>query len=147
MKYVEHAEELLEILMRFKKIMRVHPYLEELNFSEMVVCGVLAHKEAKQMQMKDISDVMKISRPALNAIVNRLEDKSLVERFRLEGDRKSVYLRLSEKSYHIYHKEHENLIQSMNNIVQSMGKEDTLQLIKLLKKFYDVSKQEVDNKC
>jgi len=147
MEYINYAQELLEILMRFKKIMRHAHHFEELNFSEMMVCGFLAHKEQEHMQMKDISDIMKISRPALNSIVNKLEYKDLVERYRIDGDRKSVYLRFSDKSKMTYNREYDALIQVMNTIVSKMGIEDTVQLIALLSKFYDITKQEVDKIC
>ena len=147
MQYITHAEELLEIIVKFKKINRKNHYFEEMSFSEMMVCGIIARQEHDHMQMKDISEVMKISRPALNNVVKKLETKDMVERFRLDGDRKSVFLRFSKKSHHIYDEHKKELMQGLNDIIDKMGEEDTIQLIKLLTKFYDITKQEANNKC
>jgi DNA-binding MarR family transcriptional regulator len=146
--YVKHAEELLNMMMKFKKIAHSNKFLEELSFNEIKLCGIIAKKEYEsktkaQVQMKDLSDQMKISRPALNALINKLEDKELVERVRLAGDRKSVYVQLSEKSYAIYHEEKDHMIRTFNSIVLKMGENDTQKLIELLTKFYDITEQEL----
>ncbi|MDF2699069.1 MAG: hypothetical protein K0Q49_625 [Haloplasmataceae bacterium] len=148
LEFVENAKELLETLKMFHKITRSNNYLEEMNFNEIFVCSILINMENEgyedaKIQVKDLSEKLKISRPALNAIINKLEDKNFVERVRIKGDRKSVYVKLTEKSYQIYYHEQEKMVGLMNNIVSKMGIEDTVKFIELLNKFYNIIKMEV----
>jgi DNA-binding MarR family transcriptional regulator len=143
LEYIKHAEALLNVMMKFKKVTRSNHFLDELSFNEIMVCGIIAQKEHETntkatLQMKDLSDIMKISRPALNTLINKLESKELVKRVRLEGDRKSVYVQLAEKSYLIYKEEQEKMIRTLNAIVSKLGESDTLKLIELLNKFHDI---------
>jgi DNA-binding MarR family transcriptional regulator len=143
----EKGKELFEVIKRFRKISRSDNYLKDLNANEIMVCGILMQAKMNQnidkIQAKDLSEKLKISRPALNTLLNKLEDKELIERIRTKENRKSVFIGLTEKAYDKYHNEQMKFVTFMNNIVTKMGEEDTDKLINLLNKLYTIMEDEV----
>ncbi|MEG1478379.1 MAG: helix-turn-helix domain-containing protein, partial [Clostridiales bacterium] len=80
-----NAKDLVKALSTLRRIKtRLNPYCD-LNYGEMSVFAALmklkdiSEKDAL-IQMAEISREMDISKPALSQIVNKLEDKGLVER-------------------------------------------------------------------
>lgn len=135
------AKDLFASWLSLRKNFKSDKFLEELTFNEIRVCKLLVNEE--MVQVKEISEVLSISRPALNAILNKLEDKELIERVRMKNDRKAVYIKLSDKTYDIYIQEKQRFVERMNGIVKSMGEEDTKLLIKLLNKLNFIINEEV----
>lgn len=135
------AKDLFASWLSLRKNFKSDKFLEELTFNEIRVCKLLVNEE--MVQVKEISEVLSISRPALNAILNKLEDKELIERVRMKNDRKAVYIKLSDKTYDIYIQEKQRFVERMNGIVKSMGEEDTKILIKLLNKLNFIINEEV----
>lgn len=143
----KNAKNLFEVIKKFRRITRSDNFLKDMNFNEVMVCGLLMKTEQDNgdafMQAKDLSEKMKISRPALNNVLNKLEDKGFIERVRKKEDRKAVFIKLTKKSYEIYNQEQERMVSFMNKIVNKLGDEDTVQLINLLEKFYMIMEEEV----
>lgn len=145
-KFNSDAKQLFLELKKFRKMMRKADYLENLNANEIMVCSIVLkniEETGQLVQVKTISEKMGISRPAVNTILNRLEDKKLIERLRLKDDRKSVYVNLTKKAFDSYDTERDKIIKRMNNIVLKLGKEDTLLFIELLEKLYNIMEEEV----
>lgn len=146
MDYLPYAKELFESFIRFKKLIRSDKFLKNLNFNEMIVFGVLLKyqiEDNKAIQVKELSEKIKISRPALNVILNRLEDKELIKRLRSGKDRRAVFVEMSDKALRLYQDENNKLIGCLNRIVEKMGEEDTRKTIKMLDKLYNIMKVEV----
>jgi DNA-binding MarR family transcriptional regulator len=99
------------------------------------------------IQVKDLSEKAKISRPALNEILNKLEARELIERIRLGDDRKSVYVKLGKNAHSIYDDEKEKMIEVLNRIVEKFGQEETHQMIQSLNKLREIVEEEVKRSC
>ena len=117
---------------------------QKLNMNDLIVFKILLENEkAEQLtQVKDLSDYMNISRPAVNTILNRLEDRDLIERFRLKNDRKSVFVKLSKNAYDIYDIEKKKLTEFMNILINKLGEDDSKKLIELLEKVNNIMEEE-----
>lgn len=138
---------LFESLKRFNKgLIKYDKMLESLNINDLLVCGLILKNETenKLTQAKDISDYLQISRPAVNTILNRLEDRSIIERCRLKEDRRSVYLKLTANAHHMYANERLKIMNMMSKVVDILGYENTKILIELLCKVNNIMEEEVE---
>jgi len=70
--------------------------------------------------VKKLSDDVSLSQATVTTILNRLEDKKLVERVRSEADKRIVHARLTDKSAHVLEGTpplmHENFIHSFTEL-------------------------------
>lgn len=138
---------LFESLKRFNKgLIKYDKMLENLNFNDLLVCGLILknEKENKLTQAKDISDYLQISRPAVNTILNRLEEKNIIERVRSKENRRSVYLKLTINAYQKYKDERLKIMGMMSKVVNILGFENTKTLIELLSKVNNIMEEEVE---
>lgn len=137
---------LLETIKKFNKTASLsYNDYKKLNMNDLIVCSLIYRNEEsnKLTQVKDISDYMDISRPAVNTILNRLEDRNIIERNRLKEDRKSVYVSLTNYAYGLYELEKEKLSKFMEKVVNCIGIDDTNKLIELLEKVNNIMEEEV----
>ena len=135
---------LFETIKRFNKT-AVSKNYRKMNMNDLLVCNLLYDNEEKNMltQVKDISTYMQISRPAVNTILNRLEDRDVIARIRLKEDRKSVYVQLTKNAYNLYEVEKQKLFEFMEKVINSLGEADTFKLITLLEKVNNILEEEV----
>jgi len=141
------AFKLFESLKKFNKgLIKYDKIQENLNLNDLLVCGLLLRneKEDKVTQVKNISEYLQISRPAVNTILNRLEDRDIVERVRLKENRRSVFVKLTRKAYDLYDFEKAKLAKVMDNVVSSLGEEKTNTLIELIDKVNNILEEEVE---
>ena len=148
MDYQEKVRELLEVLFKFKNLTRMVNFFEMLSFNEMAVFRALKklkrdNPETPNVKMGDISKLLKISKPALTQIVNKLEDKGLVKRISMEDDRRVTLIELTEKGSELFRKEDEYVLKITEKIVQSMGEDDTERFIYLLQKLFNIINTEI----
>lgn len=137
------TKQLFESLMIFTrniKESRNYSYISSLSFTEVKVFFAMAkiyeqNSEKNCVQMSEISDLLGISKPALSQIVNKLEDKDLVERVFLKDDRRATYLKVTGNGVVIFKKHQQQVMDSMSQIVERMGEDDTKQFVSLLNEF------------
>ncbi|MDF2685374.1 MAG: Transcriptional regulator, partial [Clostridia bacterium] len=98
--------------------------------------------EKHNIQMNEISSFLSISKPALSQIINKLEDKGLVERIFLRSDRRATYVRFTQKGLAIFEKKKDFMTLAANYIVKEMGEADSEKFIELLNKFYNIISSE-----
>ena len=137
--------ELFSTLKKFNKTATSNGKIyQQLNINDLIVFKVLLDNEEidRLTQVKDLSEFMNISRPAVNTILNRLENRSLIERFRLKDDRKSVFVKLTKEAYDLYAVEKEKLYEFMSKIINSLGEDDSKKLIELLEKVNNIMEEE-----
>ena len=136
-------KQLFSSLMLFTKNIREsrnYSYISSLSFAEVKVFFAMAkiyeqNGEKNCVQMSEISDTLGISKPALSQIVNKLEDKDLVERVFQKEDRRATYLKVTGNGVIIFKKHQQQVMDNMGKIVEKMGEEKTKQFVSLLNEF------------
>lgn len=138
--YKPYAKEILDAVAPFRKIPRTPPFLHGLHYGEMAVFGILMQiSDSKEnITMSEVSSALDISKSALSQLVNRLEEKGLVERVYSKEDRRAIFLTFTPKGKEIYRKNHDFMILMGNAIVEKMGEDDSKTLILLLERFFEV---------
>lgn len=144
------AARLLKSFLRLRRINWNEVFLENLNLSQIGVLLTLVeysnHYGNKNIIMSQLSEMCKITRPALTQIINGLEQDGLVKRVTSTLNRREVYVQATPKGEQIAHSEKKMIISFFNQVVEEMGLEETEEFINLLDKFYliinnDISKE------
>lgn len=90
------------------------------------------------MTCKDIGDITLITKGTLTGVVDRLEDKGLVERWSVEGDGRKTIVALTRKGERVYRKEFPKHVEFLKEKFDKLGQRDRQQVIKLLQKVKDI---------
>lgn len=139
------TKDLLVSLASIRKIDINQRYLTNLNFNEMQVLLLLKkHINRDDIIMSDISDELKITRSAISQIVNKLEEKELVERYTHKNERKKVYIKITKLGNDIFEAELDRVVKAISKAVKTFGSTKTLQLIALLNEFYQTLSAELE---
>ncbi|NCB42645.1 MAG: MarR family transcriptional regulator [Clostridia bacterium] len=136
----ENAEKIYQIMSKFHKI-RVNSKM----------CGEIPHSEAMMLKMikrkgsleegvtiSDLSAHSQITKAGVSQMINALEDKGFVERFRSKNDRRLVYVRITEAGDKSLKKALQQFLGDLERIFAKMGEEDTKDLLRLLYKLYGI---------
>jgi MarR family 2-MHQ and catechol resistance regulon transcriptional repressor len=84
------------------------------------------------MTCKDIGDATLITKGTLTGVVDRLEEKGLVERWSVEGDGRKTIVALTRKGERVYAKEFPRHVEFLKEKFGKLGARDRKQAIALL---------------
>ncbi len=90
------------------------------------------------MTCKDIGDITLITKGTLTGVVDRLEDKGLVERWSVEGDGRKTIVALTRNGERVYKKEFPKHVEFLKEKFDNLGAGDSKQAIALLKQIKDL---------
>src|SRR5210317_1051168 len=86
------------------------------------------------MTCKDIGDITLITEGTLTGVVDRLEEKGLVERWAVEGDGRKTIVALTRKGEKVYKKEFPKHVEFLKSKFDNLGAADRKQATELLEK-------------
>jgi DNA-binding MarR family transcriptional regulator len=90
------------------------------------------------MTCKDIGDITLITKGTLTGVVDRLEQKNLVERWSVEGDGRKTIVALTKRGERVYQKEFPQHITFLKEKFDGLGARDRKQAVELLQKIRDL---------
>lgn len=133
----ELAIELREMIYLFgkNKVLKPSP-VTCIKHHDMMFLTAIARLEEQQgmVKMSDISKFFKISPPATSQTIRKFEALGYVERVQLDGDRRSVYIRLTEKVKRMMNDAEAQLNENLNRLINYLGEEDAQELIRIMRK-------------
>jgi len=86
------------------------------------------------MTCKDIGDITLITKGTLTGVVDRLEEKDLVERWSVEGDGRKTIVALTKRGDRVYKKEFPKHVEFLKNKFDRLSAGDRKQAVELLGK-------------
>jgi len=86
------------------------------------------------MTCKDIGDITLITKGTLTGVVDRLEEKGLVERWSVEGDGRKTIVALTKRGKRVYQKEFPRHIEFLKEKFDNLNANDRKQAVQLLQK-------------
>lgn len=90
------------------------------------------------MTCKDIGDITLITKGTLTGVVDRLEEKGLVERWSVEGDGRKTIVALTRKGRRVYEREYPRHVAFLKEKFDRLGAGDRKQATRLLEKIRGV---------
>jgi MarR family 2-MHQ and catechol resistance regulon transcriptional repressor len=95
---------------------------------------IFALGNTEGMTCKDIGDITLITKGTLTGVVDRLEDKGLVERWSVEGDGRKTIVALTRKGERVYGKEFPRHVEFLKTKFDGLSARDRNQATELLQK-------------
>ncbi len=133
----------MEIIRLMKKIMmlikgQIDSQLKQLQLTEPQGLLIRHLLHQGQLRVSDLSDRMDLSNSTVSGIIDRLEEKGIVERQRSQKDRRVVFIALNEE----YKKNTDNFFcQAEKRIERLMGKssqQDLKEILNALEKMHHI---------
>ena len=87
---------------------------------------------------KDIGDVTLITKGTLTGVVDRLEDKGLVERWSVEGDGRKTIVALTRRGQRVYEREFPRHVEFLKSKFDKLSAGDRAKATRLLQKIKDL---------
>lgn len=116
-----------------------------MTYNESMVCGVLHRNRQKCVTATDLCAKLRILKPQMNAILNGLQNRGMLERIRSEADRRQVYLQLTKEGCACYERAHQELLALPQGLIEQLGEEKMRQFAGLMhevaEKFPDISEE------
>lgn len=86
------------------------------------------------MTCKDIGDITLITKGTLTGVIDRLEEKGLVERWSVEGDGRKTIVALTRRGERIYEREFPRHVEFLKEKFDKLGAGDRKKATELLQK-------------
>lgn len=94
--------------------------------------------ESEGMTCKDIGDITLITKGTLTGVVDRLEEKGLVERWSVEGDGRKTIVALTRRGKRVFQKEFPRHIGFLKEKFDKLSATDRKQAVQVLEKIKDL---------
>lgn len=142
MDYREIAEEFCRIWIgnarKTEKIERVLPARGEAELLLSLARSVRA------MPAGELSKSSGLSVSRVTNILNSLEKKGLIEKHSGDTDRRKVYVSLTDAGKAFIIERHGEVVSRYERVFQKLGMEDSMEYIRLIKKFSSLMGEEID---
>ncbi len=135
MDYRAVAIELLDIRAKLMQI-PIQKSVNEFTKGEFAVLDFL-YKSHGKAYPKELSWNMNVSSARIAAILKSLEAKGLIIRMSDAEDARQIVVALTENGSSVFLKKQDALISSATSLLEKLGEEDTLALLRIQKKILD----------
>lgn len=129
------AFELVHMFAHINRFLRPRCTPFHLRRSEMMVLGCICRayeKDQQALSPSEMGDILGISRPAITAILNTLEEKELIIRTMDHMDKRRILVELSQKGRTGLEDVQNEMLKRVMLIMDSLGREQSEQLLLLL---------------
>lgn len=154
------GNEIFSIFNRFHRL-KISSILPGVSSVEMGTLKTIEHcRKEKEMATKEpdsksidakvtVSEVvryMRVAAPAVSRTLRSLEEKKYVERMVCEGDRRNVYVRVTEEGKEVLNECNRILSELLKSVTEKMGEEDMNRLIGYLNKLEQIAELEIEKR-
>lgn len=120
-------EALLAAWLRLSAVLRNERFMQgDFSYNEATICGLLEQRRQKypeepHLSIRAVCDRTKILKSQANKLITGLEARGVIRRFRLGGDRRFVYVALTEEGRALYGKEHARVLEIVDRVIAVIG--------------------------
>jgi len=130
---LQYIDRLLQIFRRSGIYNRPHD--EDLNDADIMVLYCIGFcEDLKNIKLSDIATRLKVTLPAVTHKVQTLEHAGLIKKEKDTKDKRITFVKLTDKGQTYVLSSKKTYYQPLKQILESIGKEDTLHLIRILEK-------------
>lgn len=142
MEYREIAEEFCRIrAVHARKMETIEKAISARGEANLLLS--LAHAD-REMLAGELSRSLGLSVSRVTNILNSLEKKSFIRKRSDTGDKRRVYVSLTDTGRAYIMEKHEEVVRQVEKVFQRGGKEDALEYLRLMKKFSAIMSEEMD---
>lgn len=144
------SEELFDAWVNLSLILRNERFMGSMTFNESIICRLIIKETSKSdvdyVAFKELCRKSFMVKSAVTRVLNDLERKGIVEKIKLDNDKKSLYLKMKSSALPLFNKEHEKLLEISDFITDSIGTEDTEKAIYSLNKIREATQKLLQGK-
>ena len=132
----DKAYELAQSMSKLFCLMKPKKFIKDIKPSQMMVLISIGHANKTKgfATPSMICDELSLSKSALTAILNTLEEKNLIQRKLSSEDRRMLLLTITDEAKKLHDLYHQNVQSSLLSLTSYLGEEDTEKLIELINK-------------
>ena len=138
-------EILLGAWLKISTVINNSRLVSEMSYNESLICNILFRNAARNPQVPltatDLCTETKILKSQMNRILSQLEKKNLITRERSAQDKRKIFVRLTTEQSNTYLKQHTQILKLLDNIIEKLGEEKTLEIIDSLNNISDVANE------
>lgn len=116
------AEELLSAWMYATSRVCNKRIVDTMSYNEAAVCKLL-YEADKEITAKMLCDRLNMLKSQMNAVLNTMERKALIQKRRSDADKRKVYIDLSEQGKTAFLAEHKKNIALVEKLILRIGTE------------------------
>lgn len=136
-------EALLSAWLRISTAINNSRIVSEMSYNDSLICNIL-YRNLKEnpnvpLTATDLCVKTRILKSQMNRILTRLEEKNLISRERSKEDKRKVYVTLTVEQTNSYVKQHEQILQLLDKIIERLGEEKINEAIQALTAVSDVA--------
>ena len=117
--------------------------VSEISYNESLICNILYRNAMERpnqfLTATDLCAETKILKSQMNRILTQLEVKKLITRERSSEDKRRVFVKLTDDRSNSYIKQHAQILKFLDDIIEKLGKERTLEVIDVFNGISDVA--------
>lgn len=117
--------------------------VSDMTYRESLVCNILYRNHIlcpdRLLTATDLCKETKVLKSQMNRTINQLEAKNIVTRQRSHLDKRKVYIRPNMDQSSAYHKQHEKILELLDNVMKRLGEQGTEDAICLLNTISDIA--------
>ncbi|MDK2946085.1 MarR family winged helix-turn-helix transcriptional regulator [Geotoga petraea] len=140
-KALEIVKNLKGIMDLFRKAVKNEVKDKNLTSSQVMVIAILSHR--KEMKTSELSKELGLSNSTVSGIVDRLEEKKLIERIRSKEDRRVIKVRVNKEFKTSMASKYMDVEEKITNIINKSPKEDIDFILKGLENLKKLLEEEI----
>ncbi len=141
---MEIGQSIIRLLQLAKEMESVAVFFESEHFSKtefrLLREVVFEQKQGKKIIASELARRLGITRSAVSQLINKLEERGIVERTHSPTDRKISYVELTENANTLFAREYERANEVLNRVVEAVGKEKLNTLVSASEEFVEAFK-------
>lgn len=139
------TENLLSSWLRLTTIIDNERIVSEMPYNETIVCNILyrhmlEHSESL-LTATDLCQHTHMVKSLMNRTLNSMEEQGLIERIRSNEDKRKVYIRLNENALEGYLKQHSQILELIDCMIQKFGKEKAIEIMNIFDAISDIASE------
>lgn len=138
-------EDLLDAWLRLSISVNNPRLVTEITYNESLICNILykhAHSQkSTPLTATDLCKMTNMLKSQMNRTLNQLEEKNLISRERSTLDKRQVFVTMNMQQCHVYEAQHKQILSILDAVIGKLGRERSLDAIKLLNAISEVAEQ------
>ncbi len=134
-------EQLLAAWVRLTGVIKNSRITKGLAYNEAIIMLLLYNRFLKDgdglVSIKEITRETKMLKSLVNRTINTLEEKGLLERRQIPGDKRMVYVRCIKEKLNVFLAVHNTSLHLAQNLIDIIGEEDARAFVRISKKICD----------
>lgn len=136
------AGQLLSIMPQIRCLSKSKVHLHKLTMGEGFMLGALKYNDG-HMMAGEMAKLMDVSTARIATICNSLEQRGLIERRSVSGDRRKCEIFLSPAGDKEATKNYDDIIKNMTQLLRTLGENDAQALLNISEKLLKIMKEDV----